>query len=150
MNNKIINPKTNNMRKTFPILAVFFIFGLFVSCERHISADKLPQKAQTFLNQHFPSINVISVKKDGFQYEVNLMDGTSLEFNHSGKWTKVDCQMRPVPDGIVPASIQTYVTTNFTPNYIIKIKQERREYEVELSNDLELKFDKNGIFMYAD
>jgi hypothetical protein len=46
--------------------------------------------------------------------------------------------------------IQTYVTTNFPACFVVKIKQERREYEVELSNDLELKFDKSGNFIYAD
>lgn len=138
------------MKKTFLFLVTLFTLSLFVSCDRHIPASKLPQEAQVFLTQFFPGNNVISVERDGFKYDVVLMDGTSIEFGHSGGWRDVDCHLMPVPEGIVPMPILNYVTTNFNMYYIVKIKQERREYEVELNNDMDLKFDKNGIFMYAD
>lgn len=138
------------MKKTLLFLVGIFTLFTFVSCDRHIPASKLPQQAQVFLTQNFPGSNVLSVERDGFKYDVCLMDGTSLEFKHSGDWHEVDCQMRPVPEGIIPMPIQTYVTTNFPLCFVVKIKQERREYEVELSNDLELKFDKAGNFIYAD
>ena len=138
------------MKKTLNFSMSLFILLIFVSCERHIPAGKLPQPAQTFLAQTFPGTNVLSVERDGLKYDVYLMDGTSLEFRHSGNWHEVDCQKKPVPENIIPMPIQTYVTTNFPLCFVVKIKQERRGYEVELSNDLELKFDKNGNFIYAD
>lgn len=138
------------MKKTLIFLVGLFTLLTFVSCDRHIPASKLPQQTQTFLAQNFPGTNVLSVERDGLKYDVYLMDGTSLEFHHSGDWHDVDCQMRPVPESIIPMPIQTYVTTNFPACFVVKIKQERREYEVELNNDLELKFDKSGNFIYAD
>ncbi len=138
------------MKKTILFFAGLFLIFLFVSCDRHISADKLPQQAKTFLTQYFPGNTVISVERDGFKYDVTLMDGTSIEFSHSGNWQDVDCQLMPVPAGIVPTPIQSYVEANFNLYFITKIKMERREYEVELNNDLDLKFDRNGNFMYAD
>ena len=138
------------MKKSILFFAGLFLLSLFVSCDRHISPDKLPQQAKAFLTQYFPGNNVISVERDGLKYDVILMDGTSLEFSHSGDWTDVDCQFLPVPAGIAPAPIQSYVEANFNLYYITKIKKDRREYEVELNNDLDLKFDRNGMFMYAD
>lgn len=138
------------MKKTLLFLVTLFTLSMFVSCDRHIPASKLPQQAQVFLTQFFPANNVLSVERDGFKYDVSLMDGTNIEFSHSGEWRDVDCHLMPVPEAVLPVPIQNYVTANFPLYYVVKIKKERREYEVELNNDLELKFDKDGNFMYAD
>ena len=121
-----------------------------VSCEKHVTYDKLPQKAKLFITNYFPDSQVISVEKNGSSYDVLLTDGTDLEFNKSGDWTEVNCQTRPVPVGIAPAAIQSYVMTNFPEAFIVKIKIERKNYEVELNNDIELTFDKNGMLLYAE
>ena len=121
-----------------------------VSCEKHVTYDKLPQKAKSFITHSLPENPVISVAQNGASYDVLLIDGTDLEFNRSGDWTEVNCQTRPVPVGIAPAAIQSYVMTNFPEAFIVKIKIERKNYEVELNNDIELTFDKNGMLLYAE
>ena len=121
-----------------------------ISCEKQITIDKLPQKAKLFLNSYFLDSQVLSIEKSGSSYDVILTDGTNLEFNKSGDWTEVDCQTRPIPVGIAPSSIQTYVLTNFPESFITKIKKERKNYDIELNSGLELTFDQNGNFLHAD
>ena len=82
--------------------------------------------------------------------DVILHDGTSLEFSHNGQWTKVDCGLNPLPVGVLPANIAQYVSANFPANYATKIKYDDRRYEVDMNNNLELRFDKNGMFIGAD
>jgi hypothetical protein len=93
---------------------------------------------------------VLSVQRDGLGYDVILADGTSLEFSRDGQWTKVDCGLNPLPAGILPTNIEQYVSANFPANFATKIKYDDRRYEVDMNNELELIFDKNGAFMGAD
>ena len=135
------------------------VLCLFVSagCLAHdkiIPASQLPAEAQTFIKTHFPDKTVSYAKKDyegmSYKYEVRLNDGTEIEFDKKGVWDKVDCQMSAVPAALVPALIDNYVQTNYAGAFITKIDKERFGYEIELSNDLELKFDKSGNLFDID
>ena len=79
-----------------------------------------------------------------------LFDGTELEFRNNGQWIKVDCGMNPLPNGILPANTAKYLTAKFPMNFATHIKYEHKRYEVELNNDLDLLFDKNGNFIGID
>ena len=71
--------------------------------------------------------------------------------NKKGAWTKVDCQgMTAVPAAIVPAAMQQYVNANFPGCVITKIDKERYGYEIELSNDVDLKFNNQGQIIGFD
>ena len=49
-----------------------------------------------------------------------------------------------MPSALVPSQITTYVKTNYSGRPRVKGEKQRRGgYEVELSDGLELKFDKN-------
>ena len=100
-----------------------------------------------FVEQYFPKANILMVNAEWDEYEVRLSDGTQIEFNKTPEWKKVDCDhsnvYNSVPAALVPEPITTYVKTNFAGQSIIKIEKSRRSWEVELSNDLEIKFDKN-------
>lgn len=138
------------MKKIFVILMSIIAMSAFVSCDRVVSPDKLPAQAKQFITAHFNGVEVLSVQKDGRQYEAVLFDGTELEFSHGGQWIKVDCGMNPLPDGILPANTAQYLTARFPMNFATHVKYEHKRYEVELNNDLDLLFDKNGNFMGAD
>ena len=138
------------MKKLFVALISFFTLCSFVSCDRVVTPDKLPAQAKQFITNHFNGIDILSVRKDGSQYEVVLFDGTELDFTRGGKWTKVDCGMNPLPDGILPANTVQYLTAKFPMNFATKVKYEHKRYEVGLNNDLDLLFNKNGNFMGAD
>ena len=145
------------MKKLFVILMSVVAMTAFVSCnDKPVSADKLPAKAKTFLNTYFPGIEIFSVikEKDG-DYDVDLVDGTDLEFRSTGDWKKVDCEDRPVPVGFFPASISTYVATNYPGEFIEEIEFEHNQYKVGLSvlgvdTDVDLLFDINGNFIVLD
>ena len=138
------------MKKYLLVLMSFIAMSAFVSCDRVVSPDKLPAQAKQFITTHFNGVDVLSVRKDGFQYDAVLFDGTELEFTHGGQLIKVDCGLNPLPDGILPANIAKYITAKFPMNFATHVKYEHKRYEVELNNELDLLFDKNGNFMGAD
>jgi hypothetical protein len=138
------------MKKYLLVLISFIAMSAFVSCDRVVSPDKLPAQAKQFIAAHFNGVDVLSVRKDGFQYDAVLFDGTELEFTRGGQWINVDCGLNPLPEGILPAPTAQYLTARFPMNFATHVKYEHKRYEVELNNDLDLVFDKNGNFMGAD
>ena len=116
-----------------------------------INRDELPQKAQDFLTEYFPKAKIGMIKVDKHllkktDYDVRLVNGTTIEFNNSGKWTSVDCKKREVPQGIIMKPIRNYVSKNFQGVIIVKIEKKSSGYEVELSDGIELKFNLLGQY----
>lgn len=118
---------------------------------RVIPVTQLPEGAKTFVATHFPGKKIFYAQKDGRKYEVRLDDGTEIDFDRKGVWDKVDCHnFQAVPATIIPAPIAAYVQANFSTFFITKIDKERYGYSIELSNDIELKFDKLGNLIGVD
>lgn len=119
-----------------------------------ITAQKLPQAAQSFLKAHYPQNKVLSAMHDrdvtDNDYTVYLEDGTKIEFDGSGKWESVKNHNGKIPAGVVPAEIQNYIATHYQSLGIEKIERKRYGYEVELTNDLDMKFSLNGKFLGLD
>jgi len=141
--------------KLFRLLSVAAVCLLFtaVSCahDRIIPVTQLPAQAQTFIKTHFADKTVAYAKQDGAKYEVKFNDGAEVEFDRRGNWDNVDCKFTAVPEAIVPEQIKNYVAANHPGALITKIDKERYGYEIELSNSLELKFDRNfNIFDIDD
>lgn len=113
--------------------------------DKPIQVSQMPQKAQQFIKQHFAGNNIAmaKVESDFLQksYDVIFTDGNKVEFDKKGNWTEVNCKLSVVPQGIIPAPIQKYVTTNYADAKILKIERDKADYEVKLSNGWELKFD---------
>lgn len=138
------------MKKIIAILLGVFMLGTFASCDRTVSVDKLPNEAKQFVAAHFNGVEILSVRKDGFKYDVLLFDGTEIEFKCNGQWKEVDCGMNPLPAGILLPNTAQYLAAKFPMNFPTHVKYGHRRYEVEMDNDLDLVFDKNGGFMGAD
>jgi predicted nucleotide-binding protein (sugar kinase/HSP70/actin superfamily) len=79
----------------------------------------------------------------GNEYDVVLTDGSKMEFTSKGEWKSVECKGGAVPADIVPKQIKQYVAKNYPDAKILKIDRDYREYEVYLSNRLELTFNKD-------
>ncbi len=144
-----------SLLRIFVALAAMLASSTLVSCKDVIiTPDKLPAAAQSFIKEYFPETAISYAKKDAelskTTYEVTLQDGTEIDFNSKGEWDKVDCKRAAVPAALVPAFIVEYVQTSFLGQIIVKIDKERYGYEIELGNDLELKFDKNGNLLNID
>lgn len=113
--------------------------------DRPITVGELPAAAQQFLKAHFAGVDVSYSKVDeemfDKDYKVIFVNGSTVEFAKDGQWREVDCKYGEVPAAIVPQQIRDYVAKNFAGRKITKIDRDKRDYEVELDNGLDLKFD---------
>lgn len=137
-------------------VAALFVFG---SCDtpdkKVVDYGALPQAAQTFVKTYYPDrvVSVVLKDKNIFDrdYEVIFSDGANIDFTSKGEWIEVeDRDMDGVPQELVPAGIMTYVTNSHPDQTIVKISKDKRRYEVELSNTVELEFDQNGQLVGYD
>lgn len=114
----------------------------------------LPSQAQAFLKKNFSTLNiqqiVIESKMIGRDYEVLLTGGCEVDFNKKGEWTKVDCKNTAVPAEVIPAKITKYVADNHGGTYIVSIEKDDGNYDVDLSDDTDLKFNGKGDFLRID
>ena len=114
---------------------------------RKLVLDSYKDKPQKFIDKHFAGIDLVYAKEESnilfSSYEVRLANGAKLEFSNKGNWEEVDCQSNEVPAAIIPQPIRAYVSKNYPAEKILMIEKNRNDYEVKLSNRLELKFDKN-------
>ena len=76
-------------------------------------------------------------------YDVVLQNGTKLEFDKKGNLTEIDCKQGSVPAKLVPQPIASYVQTNYPGQSVKKIEIDRNEHEVELTNGLDITFNKH-------
>lgn len=118
-------------------------------------ASVLPKAAQTVLAKNFKSkVSVVKIDKDFgriSEYEVVMTDGTEITFDRDGNWKDVEVNVsKSVPDAFVPASVSKYVKTAQSGQRIVGIEKGRSGYEIELSNGVEMKFDKEGNFLKYD
>ena len=138
--------------KLFLAALVCLMMVPIVSCAdgRPIPVDQLPADAKAFVQNNFPDLKIVYAEKDGSLYETRLSNGSEIEFDKKGAWTKVDCNFDAVPDAIVPSFISTNVKSTFPDAKINKIEISRRGYEVELSNDIDMSFSKDGQLLKMD
>ena len=115
--------------------------------DKPISVNALPAKAQTLLSQHFNGQKVmLATIESGVvsrSYDVVLKNGTKLEFDKRGNLTEIDCKQGIVPDQLIPQTINNYLKENYEGQSVRKIEINRKEYEVELTNGLDLTFNKH-------
>ncbi len=140
------------MKKMKSLFVALTCLLVSVSCgvDKVIPVEQLPAVVNTFMQTNFPGKKIIYAEKDGRSFECRLDEGTKVDFNKLGEWTKVDCHAAAVPEAIVPAAIKTYVASNFPNALITQIEKVRRGYDVELSNKLDLKFSPEGLLLKMD
>ena len=137
------------MKKFFLAVASLFTFIGIASADndRIISFEQLPAKSQEFIKKYFPDEKVSYVKEESdfmeLSYEAVLATGTKIEFVGSGEWKEVECRYSTLTEEIVPVQIREYVRKNFPETKFVKIEKGYRDYEVKLTNRLELTFDQN-------
>ena len=137
------------MKKFFLVALTLFVALSNVNADerdRVITKEQLPAAAQTLLATHFSSLKISLVKEDrefiSRNYEVIFADGTKVEFTRNGEWKEVDCRRNAVPEALIPAEIKNFVAERYPDAKIIQIDRDSNDYEVKLSNKLELTFDK--------
>ena len=112
-----------------------------------IKVTDLPLKAQTVLSQHFNNQKVTFASiESGIidkNYDVVLQNGTKLEFDKKGNVTEIDCKQGAVPEKLIPQAINTYLQENHFGQTVRKIEFNKNEYELELSNGIDITFNKH-------
>ena len=111
---------------------------------------KKTEVINTFVKTYFPDTEVMANIKDGLDCDVTLSDYTQIGFdgNLFGKieWDEVDCRhaslSTTVPAALVPVEITNYVNRIHGSQTITKIAKDNRGWDIELSNGIEIEFDK--------
>lgn len=141
------------MKRIFRILMIAIC--CMVSCnmvanagnDKPISVNALPAKAQTLLNNHFNGQKVmLATIESGVvsrSYDVVLQNGTKMEFDKKGNLTEIDCKQGIVPVQLIPQAIKNYLKDYYAGQSVKKIEMNKNEYKVELTNGLDLTFNKH-------
>lgn len=155
-----INKQLKNILKMkkllFSIIAILGFVGFAKADDTYAhDASVLPKAAQTTIANNFKAkVSVVKIDKDFgriSEYETILTDGTEISFDRDGNWENVEVNnMHSVPAGFIPKEIRAYVNSNHKGMRIVGIDKERSGYDVELSNGIEMKFDKTGKFLRYD
>ena len=64
-----------------------------------------------------------------------------------GEWKRVSRNKTGVPARLVPPVITEYVKANYPQNIISKLSKKLYGYKIELSDDMDLRFDPQGNFI---
>ena len=106
------------MKKFLFLAAALLALGISTACadsDRPIDVAQLPQKAQQFIQKHFAGEKVALAK----------VERDFLEVRYE----------------VIPAQIAQYVSGHYPDASIVQIDRDKHDYEVKLSNGLELTFD---------
>ncbi len=144
------------MRKSFLItllLSLFFLTG-YAKSNKAIDATDLPSKAVKFIKKNFKNSTIMYTKAEGKrksrEYEVVLSTFETIEFDRSGNWTEIHGKKNGVPTNMLSRKMRSYLSKNYKKNKIVKIERKENKFEVELNNDVDLIFDKDGLFIQED
>ena len=150
------------MKKLVLVLSLMsFVSFTTISCsdddDNHVEVvdyNSLPQNSRTFISTYFPTAayTVDRVEKynpaesNGAVYEVKFKNGTEIDFNSLGDWIEVEGGgNEPIPDGFILQPIKDYVYSNYQTARFHQIKRHSNgNFEVELTNDVDLLFNSNG------
>lgn len=145
------------MKKFLSMFAIVAAMFAVVGCEKNdevVLAENLPREVTTFVQTHFPGVEILNVIKDysgrkAYDFEIRLDDGTRLEISKGGEWKDVENYKKGVPSSIIPAEILAYVADNHPEAIVISIDRERG-FEVGLNVGVDIYFDQSGNFSRYD
>lgn len=137
-----------------PLMFIALLLGtspIWADYNRPMSPDNLPEAAKVLLREHFPNSRVAFAAKEveyfSKTYKVILSDGMKLEFGRKGDLISAEAKFRAIPELLVPQPILEYVRNFYPGTQIMSLERDRRKYEIDLNNGLELKFDRKGFFL---
>lgn len=140
------------MKKIALALIALLMAVLPVAARDKVYRDSsvLPAAARATLTKAFPKakVNRVKVDKGVFgkcDYEVVLSNGAEIEFNSKGEWKEVDCGHQAVMK-----QIRQYISSNYKGAKIVQIEKNDNSYDIELSNGVDLEFDRSGRFLRID
>ena len=135
------------MKKVIILFAITLLSFTAYGKEQVIDYEQLPARARAIIERHFSKSEIVVVHQEGIgrhaEYEIDFFNGGELEFDDDGDLTSVEVKSGSVPADLIPQAIREAVEGRYSSFRIVKYKVERRGYEVELSNGLEIEFDES-------
>lgn len=139
------------MKKILFVMSIVLISIACVAEDRPLVYEQLPAPAKEFINANYPGekVSYVVVDDDVIKpdYTVRLANGVEIQFENSGALEKITARTG-VPEAVVPVQISDYVEANFPDTVIVEYEVGRRDFSVDLSNGLELRF--NGKFKLVE
>ena len=138
-------------------VAVFAAFSAVSAYADHdeftTDTSRLPAPALETITKTYPNAKVVGIEiEKGFstEYEVRLSDGTKFDFNSGGEWESVENKANGAAEALIPDFAKKYVAANFAGQKITKVSRKAYGFEIDISNGLEVKFDKEGNVIGID
>lgn len=143
------------MKRIFIVLTGLLMFMIIGKADdKPVSFERLPLAAREFIRTNFPQAKMLyaSVDDDFIRpdYEVMLDNGIRLQFENNGSLDKIETGRGDIPPTLIPVKIREYVETNYPDATYREYEVGKRNYEVKLSNGLELKFDSSFRIVEID
>ena len=141
------------MKRFLLLIAATLTFSAASAQDSKVTFNDLPADAINFVREHFLVDHIASVWKDtdynDEEYTVIFRDGLEIEFNGNGDWKELKARHGKVPDHVVPEKILAHVSATFPFESIKEVSRNitKKRYKAELTDDQELKFDKNFNFI---
>ena len=132
------------------LVAAICLLASLTSCQadndKPITFSELPEAAQSLVQTYFQGKTIALVTVEGGvvskSYDIVFASGEKVEFDRKGNWTEIDCKGSSVPEALVPEAIKAYVKQTYPGQTIVSIEVDNKETEIELSNRLEITFNK--------
>ena len=148
--------KSRYTLKTIIVALAIFVSGVASADYKTTDVSKLPQAAIQCLQQNIPNATVNLIKVDtsflGFgvsSYDAYLSDGTEIEFDKRGQWTEIENDVA-IPQSFITDTLKAYLAKNFPNIRVTSLKKKPYGYQIELSNDIEIRFDSSWKLISID
>lgn len=143
------------MKRFFAVFALSVAFAtLCLAGDKPVTFNQLPAAAQTFINTNFPAdkLSYATVDDDFIRpdYNVVLVSGVRLEFANDGSMKKIEAKKTGVSAELIPVQIRDYVKLHYPDAAFVEYEIGRKTYEVQLSNRLDLKFNRHFALVEID
>lgn len=134
------------------VMAIAFAFSAYAQ-EQTLQKEEIPVEITNFIDQHFPSAEVVNAVKDKDEmevsYEIELFGDIELEFNENKEIISIEGNS-PLPESVIPAKLLEYVNAQYAGKKITGWELDDNQQKVELDDDTELVFDADGNFLHKD
>ena len=145
------------MKKIISILTLLIVMMLsvFAGDETTMDVSRLPQAAQTFLNQNFKGVKVTRIEIDRENgsvqsFETRLSDATKIEFSADGNLCSIENKRSGISKKFVSPKALQYLEINYPTAKILSCEKKPYGFELEISGNIELKFNSDGNFIGRD
>lgn len=130
------------------LFTLLVLFGLTTSvyADYPIQPNQIPSQNVQFIKQHFKQ-DITFAKKDFWEIEVYLIDGTRVEFKngnfHSAKGFNL-------PTSFLPSGVQKAIKEKYAGQALTEIEAEYYGYELEFNGMLKVKVSSTGAILYQE